>query len=551
LEIIMRFQPRFTAFLCAFMSLTGCDCGGGNGNVEDLNVAAELIDFGVVIAGSECIREVTLSNGGAELVTFTGYTISEGETSFAVGDGAPSNLGAGMARPVSVVYSPVTAGDADEGQLDISFEVSSKPATRNVIVKGYAVAQRAPRIDQRCEDAAGEAGVYGPCPALTIDNIQAGQVGAARLKLHNLGSEVLHITRIAVESDSGRWTLERASFEPPNELEQVVVIPGADGDAPIAVRNVVTGDCSLEESGDPDVPLNIDISYLAREVGVGQATLVIWSDDPFQPELRLPLTGVGNGRKGEVSPRFLRAEGDTSSVTIRSLGNTPFPINAVFLDLDMDGIKGDDDIGCRPGERSEDEGAFTCSSPRGAGFQLEPFDGAEGGRDEAEVTVYHWGATPPRSQLVFKSNTLSVGDAGGPAGFFIVPIGDSSSPTLTASVTAALSFVEADGLYSGSTSLTLSHSGSADIEIASWGILTNGGAVAADDSWLVIATSLVDSEGAEVSFPLTLSSGETVLTLGLNGSSGSTWPESISYVLYHDGVAARPLGFDLSLVQPQ
>jgi hypothetical protein len=54
-----------------------------------------------------------------------------------------------------------------------------------------------------------------------------------------------------------------------------------------------------------------------------------------------------------------------------------------------------------------------------------------------------------------------------------------------------------------------------------------------------------------VSFPLTLSSGETVLTLGLNGSSGSTWPESISYVLYHDGVAARPLGFDLGLVQPQ
>jgi hypothetical protein len=547
----MRFQPWFTAILCGFMSLTGCDCSEGAGSIDDLRVAAELVDFGVVVAGSECVREVNLSNGGAELVTFTRYTISEGEASFAVGDGAPSTLGASMARPVSVVYSPETAGNADEGQLDINFEVSSKPGARSVIIKGYAVAQRAPRIAQRCEDAVGEAGVYGACPTLVIDNIQAGQVGAARLKLHNLGSEVLHMTRIAIESDSGRWTLERASFEPPNELEQVVSIPTADGDAPIAVRNFVTGDCSLEESGDPDVPLNIDISYLAREVGVDQATLVIWSDDPFQPELRLPLTGVGNGRKGEVSPRSLRAEGDTSSVTIRSLGNTPFPINGVFLDLDMDGIKGDDDIGCRPGERSQDEGDFTCSSPRGAGFQLEPFDGAEGGRDEAVVTIYHWGGEAPRSQLVFKSNTLSVGDAGGSAGFFIVPIGDSSSPTLTASVGGALNFVEAEGLYSGSATLTLSHSGSGDIEIASWGILTNGGALAAADSWLVSATSLVDSEGAEVSFPMTVSSGETLLTLGVSGSSGSTWPESVRYVLHHDGVAAQPLAFDLSLVQPQ
>ena len=95
--------------------------------------------------------------------------------------------------------------------------------------------------------------------------------------------------------------------------------------------------------------------------------------------MRLPLQGVGNGRKGIVEPgAVVVTSGDTSVVTLKSVGNTPIPINKVYLDLDGNGEQDPDDFGCRPGERSEDEGALTCSSNRGSGFRLEAFDGAEG-----------------------------------------------------------------------------------------------------------------------------------------------------------------------------
>ena len=548
----MRLKPVVSALALAILSLSGCSCSGGDGNPEDVSLSAELIDFGVVIAGSTCTRTLDLSNGTPERVTFSGYRVTEGDAVFAPGD-VPATLAASTTLPFEVVYSPATAGVQDNGVMSITYEVTENPGERTVNLVGYAVDQRAPRLDWRCEDAAGEAGVFGACPKVVIDNVQQGQLGAAVVKLHNLGSEVLRINRAYIESDSGRWFIDRGFFEAgEGRLEEEVDVPEAEGADPVTVRNVVTGDCSQELTDDPDLPFSLDITYLAREVGVDEATLVILTDDPFQPEVRLPLQGVGNGRKGIVEPgAVVVTSGDTSVVTLKSVGNTPIPINKVYLDLDGNGEQDPDDFGCRPGERSEDEGALTCSSNRGSGFRLEAFDGAEGGQDEVEITLYHWGGTAARAQLVFQSNTPGVGNPGGPTGAFIVPIGSASDTQLTASEPADLVFGEAEGLYSGSTQVTLTNAGGGDAEVSAIQLMASGGAIAPSDNWLNEATTMT-IDGSEVTLPLTVSAGETVtISVAVAGSAGSTWPEAMRYTVRHDAVAAKPLGFEFAVVTPQ
>ena len=557
----MRMKPVVVALAYAALSLSGCSCSGGDGNPDDVAVSGDSIDFGVVIAGSTCTRTLELTNGTPERVTVSGYRVTENDTVcggentscvFEPGD-VPSTLAASTTLPFEVSYSPTTPGTEDNGVMNIEFSVTENPGERTVSLKGYAVERRAPRLDWRCEDPSGEAGVYGACPTVVIDNVQQGQLGAAVVKLHNLGSEVLHVNRAYIESDSGRWFIDRGFFEAgEGRLEEEVTVPTQEGAAPVPIRNFVTGDCSLEPTDDPDLPLSFDITYIAREVGVDEATLVLLTDDPFRPEVRVPMQGIGNGRKGVVEPGALVVTGgDTSIVTLKSVGNTPIPINKVYLDLDGNGEQDADDFGCRPGERSEDEGALTCSSNRGSGFRLEAFDGAEGGQDEVQITIYHWGGTAQRSQLIFQSNTLGIGNPGGPSGAFVVPIGTPSDAQLTASSGDELTFTESEGLYSGSVQFTLTNNGSEDAEVSAIQLMSTSGAVAADDNWLNEATTIT-ADGADLSLPLAVTAGgSATVNLEVSGSAGSTWPEAMTYTLRHNALGPKPLVVRFGVVTPQ
>ena len=547
----MSTKPVFVILAFAALSFSGCSCSGGDGNPDAVALSGDLIDFGVVIAGSTCTRTLELTNGTPERVTFSEYKVTENDAVFEPGN-VPATLGASTTLPFEVNYSPTTPGTEDNGMMNIKFSVTENPGERTVSLKGYAGERRAPRLDWRCEDPTGEAGVFGACPTVVIDNVQQGQLGAAVVKLHNLGSEVLHVNRAYIESDSGRWFIDRGFFEAgEGRLEEEVTVPEAEGATPVAVRNFVTGDCSQEPTDDPDLPLSFDITYVAREVGVDEATLVLLTDDPFKPEVRLPMQGIGNGRKGLVEPGALVvSSGDTSTVTLKSVGNTPIPINKVYLDLDGNGEQDGDDFGCRPGERSEDEGALTCSSNRGSGFRLEAFDGAAGGQDEVEITVYHWGAVAERSQLIFQSNTPGVGNPGGPTGAFIVPIGMASDAQLTVSSGGDLNFSEAEGLYSGSVQFALTNAGGADAEVTAVQLMGASGTVAPADNWLNQASTLT-ADGEELVLPLVVSAGSSVtVTLDVAGSAGSTWPEAMAFTLRHDAVGAKPLGVRFGVVTP-
>ena len=92
LENVMRLDPSFPHSLLRLFR-SGCSCSGGDGNPEDVSLSAELIDFGVVIAGSTCTRTLDLTNGTPERATFSGYRVTEGGAVFAPGD-VPATLAA-------------------------------------------------------------------------------------------------------------------------------------------------------------------------------------------------------------------------------------------------------------------------------------------------------------------------------------------------------------------------------------------------------------------------------------------------------------------------
>ena len=52
----MRMKPVVVVLAYAALSFSGCSCSGGDGNPDDVALSDDLIDFGVVIAGSTCTR---------------------------------------------------------------------------------------------------------------------------------------------------------------------------------------------------------------------------------------------------------------------------------------------------------------------------------------------------------------------------------------------------------------------------------------------------------------------------------------------------------------
>jgi hypothetical protein len=152
--------------------------------------------------------------------------------------------------------------------------------------------------------------------------------------------------------------------------------------------------------------------------------------------------------------------------------------------------------------------------------------------------------------LVLKSNTRSVGSAGGEQGVFIVPIGTTNHAQLAVTHPDNLSFQETEGLYAGTIDLTLANAGQEATTVSGWDILASNGTPVGDDNWLAQASTL-SMDGQEVSFPFDVpANGQVVLSLAISGAVQTTWPETVSVVFHHNGVAAVPYAVRFGLALP-
>jgi hypothetical protein len=543
----------FARLACvALLAGGGCSCdGGGEGDLDAVSFEPAALDFGVVVAGTTCERSVNVINGGSARVEFKGNVFTEGAERFAVVS-APADLLSGQQRELAVTYAPVDNGVEEHGTLGVRYAVDGQEATKELSVLGFAASQPSPLTQFRCPVAGAEAEV---CTTITVPDVQRGQIGTAMVAVHNIGTDTLHITGARMESESGNWSVSQVYFGT-GPGEAPVALPVNDGDPELAVLNAVGGDCGETEMTHEVRSLKIELLFSAAEVGPDSATLVLTTDDPFQPERRLELVGIGKGQRGVVTPAAL-AFGDVAGVleiTIANLGNNSFPINSTWIESDNNVTKDEGEEGCRPGDRDAEDGVFSCSSSGGSGFVLEATDAAAGGRDEQVIKVFYFPSEnlADRTTLILKSQSLSVGSPGTP-GLFRVPLGGLGAGQFAVAPSAggdslAIEYTVDDALQAtGSAGLTLTNAGSGATSVSGLAVYQNGKPLNEGNSLASLFSVHVDGELAV--FPVFVDANSTrdvsVVFERNNPGPGATWSAQIA--LHHDGVGPEPTLTDVSV----
>ncbi len=541
--------------LCLVLMAAGCGCEEEQlFNPDDVTVEPAVLDFGVVVVDSECQRPITIANASGATVNFASYEIPAGEGAdvfSVVPFTMPGQLFAAQTNTAgSILYSPKVEAAQDEGLLQIDYAVGDRSGRKEVALKGYVVASRAPRVQLKCPE------VEGPCPQLLVDGVQRGQSLHAVVEIENLGTEVLSLSDVSLRSDSGHWTVQQAYFGiGPNDSP--IDLPTAGGD-PVEVKNAIQGDCGDEEGYEDARSLKVELQFYAEEVGLDTATLVIQSNDPFQPVVELPLNGVGQGQRAVVNPAAITfgTEAEVKEVKIESVGNTPFPINASYIDLDGDGERGADEPLCRPGERSAEDGVFSCSSARGGGFRLDGTDATEGGDDEAIIQIYYFptDGESVRAALRLESTALGIGDPGTP-GVFTVPLGGGGAGQLSVYSEATLDRVvvgyvvnEDETRIQGQANFVVENPGDIEVTVDSVRVLQNNQLLPENDR--MAQNFRVTEVDGELALPFTLGPSESkaLRVVFDRDNPGIELRLEAQLGFFHDGVSANPA---MILVQVQ
>lgn len=526
---------------------SGCSCEDDPlFNPDQVTVEPAVLDFGIVVAGSDCQRNITLANASSATVDFSSYEIPAdqgGDLFSVVPFTMPGQLFAAQSNDQGLVqYSPTTTGVVDEGVLQIAYAVGDSPGSREVILRGYAVESRAPRIQVSCPE------IEGPCPQLLVEGVQRGQSLHAVVEIENLGTELLNLSNIELRTESGNWTIQQAYFGVgPNDSP--ISLPRPDG-PPVEIKNAVQGDCGDEAGYEDARSLKVELQFFAEEVGLDTATLVVASNDEFNSLVELPLNGVGQGQRAIITPGALGfgTEAAVDELKVESVGNTAFPINATWVDLNENNERDDDEPLCRPGEREESDGVFSCSSARGAGFRLSGTDATEGGDDEAIIRIFYFpSGGQDRAALMLKSSALSVGDPGTP-GLFRIPLGGGGLGQLSVfneetfdRVVLSYALSADEQRIQASGSFKLENTGDVATTVSSVRVLQNNQLLPEDDRMAQNFRVTADDD-SDLLFPLTVDPAE-ILNLRVHfdrENPGVDLSLDAQLGFFHDGISANP-----------
>ena len=237
---------------------------------------------------------VVVRNTGTVTLTIRSLTISNPRFSL-VSPAAPFTVAVGATQQVTVRFAPTAAGP-ESGTLTLAIDDPALPAVAVPLTGSgsHAPPAGAPRIE--ASPAAVGFGAIAP----------AGQT-TQPLTIRNTGAAPLTITAVAIAA-------------PEFQLIGVVV--------PLTIQ--------------PQSSASWTLRFSAAAVGSYSSALVVTSNDPANPTLRVPLSGTAAGV--EQAPRIRLSEstidfggvkvGDTSdrTITISNTGNTPLVVESIRSD---------------------------------------------------------------------------------------------------------------------------------------------------------------------------------------------------------------------------
>jgi hypothetical protein len=241
-EVLVAFEPGLVRSYRALLSVAACEAcpmAGidlvGRGGESNVVASPGVLDFGPVVVGGSRERSLTIRNLGEAVARLREVRI-EG-TGFSAPRSLSVNLQGHESYQLPVRFSPWEAGDR-EATLTVLDETGAAVAEAGLRGRGAAV-----------ELAATPA-------AVDLDMVPLGSSATVRLTIAHAGEEPIPVQLIGatIEGGSG-WTLTAPSF-------------------PLGV-------------GSEAVEMTVD--FAANTLGRSEATLVISTSVPFQPELYVPL----------------------------------------------------------------------------------------------------------------------------------------------------------------------------------------------------------------------------------------------------------------------
>lgn len=300
--ILMTSWPATRALAVgALVAAVACDCDGG----EPLsNVGAVLIleptslDFEEVVVGEFRVRRLTLKNQGQIALPIQRLAIV-GTGEFVVATDVPAALGAEQSVDLTISYTPAEVG---EDTATIEIVAGEEPAPQTVTLRGVGVAGSVAVTHDggRCGDTDG---------SLSFGRVSPGQSVAHAITIAASGTAAVRILSAALEP--GR----SAEFE-------VDPIAGA----PVTLE--------------PGQTLTINARYRPADGGPDSGAIIVTTDAPERPSIRIPLCGEGAAAALCADPVPLDfgavavSQRRTETLTLSSCGTEPLTVSAVRLSMD-------------------------------------------------------------------------------------------------------------------------------------------------------------------------------------------------------------------------
>lgn len=215
----------------------------------DIDVSPSSIDFGNVLIGSSATQTVIISNRGREALTINNISISaEGgyaALSFSQSNDCPQNIIPGSGCNINVLFSPITGGS-----LSATLIISSNDPDESVLnipLSGYGIWQVEPPVPD----------IEVSPSSIDFGTVILGTPSSKMLFISNTGNHFLNVTTSLTGS---------SDFS-------------------------ILQDCTSINAGSH---CNLHIQFLPSSLGEKTANLTITSNDPDEPLIEIPNTGIGD-----------------------------------------------------------------------------------------------------------------------------------------------------------------------------------------------------------------------------------------------------------------
>jgi hypothetical protein len=538
-----RLTRRVITAALAVGVLPACPfCDDVNAFLPQGEIAPAVLDLGPVTSGATCPATFAVKNGGnadLSIVANSARLIdTDGDFTIQI---VPSLVRLGASEDLIVQYvAGSTVGEREGTGVEIQTNDADNDGFLRATVTAFVTGEAVGLAKAACAGADGAS--VTPCTELSFGAVPIGnpvdpiEVRAGvnlTVEVINDGNKDLELQG-AVVSGSGDFavvSVRRGS----QVLELPQVIPPGR-----------TGDCG-EPTGS-DNKLLVDVRFAPTTIGAAVGTLQILTDGAEGDLIEVALAGQGADTNIITNPEIVVfgdvPEGSvgTETILVQNTGTENASVNESCIDVDGDDVC--DGLCTGASGDVTHNGTLRCEvfksdgSRDGKGFVLSPTDAAVGGDDERTIEI-EWSpssdtpAIPSTAQLLLKSNiknnkVFKVGIAGGNIGIL-----DVTSPTpcgVDLCVQAAGTAADVS-TWTGSTTLTLTNSGTATLTLGAIGPSSDTPATIADD-WTI---------GAPGSTSLAPGTSTTLTLDYANSENDANGNDGFNLIIEHNGVLGSTL----------